>query len=1400
MESGNAGAGRPGATAVRVFSVSGEVVGAGFVVGPGLVATCAHVIADANGADPEDERIPAGPIEIDFPLLRSGKRSIARVRRWVPIDAAGGGDIAVLDVAAAGSPAAPPFWRADEPWGREFRMLGFPEEHDDGVWVSGEFRAPQGSGWLQLQAATGGQPITAGFSGAAVWDSSSAAVVGMAVASDRRRYTRTAFMIPIAEVLGTDPTLLPNPYRGLERFDEHDAHLFYGRDADIERVLAAAARRAVVAVAGPSGTGKSSLVSAGVIPRLREQGLHIAALRLAGDPAPAGAAPSASTTPADRQDGLSMAVAEIIEHGVSHPDTSSESVADLVVRVPPQGLVVFPDQFEDLAATAPERARAVLRWLVEFTEAADRAGKRVRVVLTLRWEALNELVDDELARLLDGATVALAPMGRAQLREVIRGPAGHAPGVEVDADLVERLVEDTVSEPGGLPLLESMLTELWEHRGGGRLALADYERAGRAGGSITRRAERALAQFTDPGSAAEAWRLLLMLATPTRSGGFVRAVASLSDFPELRDIAGRLARDRLVVVGRRPDGTETAELAHQALVDNWPRLRERLERDRDFRSWQRHLEDERLKWEAGQRDSGALLRGSALSTAEEWLAARTADIPQADRRYLEASRRLRRREVRRLRAGIAVVAVLALVAATTAVVAYRSGRQRAEQLRLSAGISLAQESIRIADRDPIKALQYAQAAERNAPGRPESEAALLRQQVSWSGVASVTPIPWGDPDVFSTDRAGTVFLLVGKDRSATIWTDVLTGDPRPWSLPIPASTTITAGAVSADGSRVALITGSGEVTMWLPHSRQGPIAVRAPDGATSAFSTMGKFSADGSRLVVTYDPDRAENSRANRPDRIEVYDTSGPQPSRLAAYSSQTPTDWIPRYVDRSTVWFREQSLASGASNVVRDIATGAVVRSLPSGKPGSSDAVFGCTVEPAADTAADFVVSDPVSGEERTRLRVPSTVCDTVGADRSGRYAVMTDLEAGDAFGLSYVIDLRSGEVFRFQQLPATSKDGYFIRPTPEGVEVDVIYPTGLLRYRPIARVDDLSQFREPIPTNIIWAPGGHTALALYPMAAGKRRLDVIQLRPEQTRKSRAVIGAGPGELDLGDGDIAFAFSRDGRYLFAVGQTDELRVYETQDLRLVRTMALPVPAELGADVPRTGKDLMVNDTDPDEVVAFHAGIVTRWRPSDGVLLGNPIRVFEDAGELRMLAEIGKAVRRSDRTDQVVVTSPEGLAVWDLRDGRRLRRWRRDAITPVQSLLFPAGKPEVYVGGRLWNMDTGEISTPTHPVPNMATARGATVDGLIVAVKSDSIELWDAGRGRLFEFHPPGPGLRVGVTADTVLMMTQDGPATIALHRENAFARLCAISDRDFTRAELDDLPIGADSATPCRG
>ncbi len=257
------------------------------------------------------------------------------------------------------------------------------------------------------------------------------------------------------------------------------------------------------------------------------------------------------------------------------------------------------------------------------------------------------------------------------------------------------------------------------------------------------------------------------------------------------------------------------------------------------------------------------------------------------------------------------------------------------------------------------------------------------------------------------------------------------------------------------------------------------------------------------------------------------------------------------------------------------------------------------------------------------------------------------------------------------------------------------------------------------------------------------------------------------------------------------------MRVYTTQDLRLVRAMNLPAPTELRATGPVTGKDVMV--TGPDEATVFYAGLLTRWRISDGTPLGNPLPVFANPEDLSILAQAGKAVERSDHPEQIILMSPDGLSLWDIRERRELRSWRRETMSPMPTYRYLPGRPEIYVGQKIWNLDTGALTTPTHPVPDPGSVKGNTANGLIIAAKSDSIEIWDADRGRLFDFHPPGPGLEAVGAPTGMVLMSQDGPATIDLTRADALARLCAISDREYTGAERAALPIGADTTTPCR-
>src|SRR5882757_6915138 len=362
---------------VRVRHATGDVVGSGFLVGPDLVATCAHVVADAVGADPYSDTPPDVPVTLDFPLIASG--AVARlgsVHRWVPIGEDGSGDVAILRLEQPGPPGAvmPPLRRVDGLWDHPIRTFGFPAGREDGVWATGHTRAAQGTGWIQLQGTPGDQPIEGGYSGAPVWDDESEAVVGMAVAADRDPTITTAYLIPVQRVLGLDPELLPNPYRGMESFGEEHAEFFFGRDPELGRLRELLVHSPLVAVAGPSGSGKSSLVRAGLLARLRAEGARVVELRPRPD------VPARSVLVGgvlglvgpdwapDRRAPEVGRIAGALSADGTRPAAVRE-LADAVAESAPQRLMLYVDQFEELADAAPRAAAELLAVLMELAAA-----------------------------------------------------------------------------------------------------------------------------------------------------------------------------------------------------------------------------------------------------------------------------------------------------------------------------------------------------------------------------------------------------------------------------------------------------------------------------------------------------------------------------------------------------------------------------------------------------------------------------------------------------------------------------------------------------------------------------------------------------------------------------------------------------------------------------------------------------------------------------------------------------------------------------------------------------------------------------------------------------------------------------------------------------------------------
>jgi WD40 repeat protein len=678
----------------RVRDASGRVVGAGFLVGTREVLTCAHVVEQVLDK-PDGQPTPlAGEVAVDFPLVAPGQMCSAKVMVWHPAQADGTGDIAGLRLTSAppqGAKAARLVIAADL-WEHSFRTFGFPARHDDGVWASGRLLDRQGTGWVQLEdVKETGFRVERGFSGAPVWDDELQGVVGMAVAAEARDEVRAGYLTPAEALIHAWPELAaqalpPCPYRGLFAFREQDTALFFGREELTDRLVEQLTRKPLVAVVGPSGSGKSSLVFAGAIPQVRQrEGWAVASLRPT-----AGASPFAA---------LAAALLPLLEPHMTEADRFRElpklaetlaegrlvEVADRALeRAGARRLLLVVDQFEELFAQTPAAAQQFVDVLVQaVTAQRHRESRALVMVLTLRTDFLGQALEHAgLAQALEGSVLVIGRMSHEQLERAIIGPAGHEVGYE--AGLIDRILDDVGAEPGNLPLLEFALTLLWERQERRTLTHAAYEALGGVTGALAGHAEQVYLDEFPESEREAARRVFVQLVQPGETTEPTRRVAHRTELDEVRwRLAQRLAATRLVVTGRDAAGVETVEVVHEALISEWQRLREWVAADHAFRSWQERLRGAVNQWEGSGRDTGALLRGVPLAEAERWLAQRPDDLSQHEQGFIQASRAFQGRTLRRLRALAAGLAALAVVAATLGVLALQWGRRADKQSRLA---------------------------------------------------------------------------------------------------------------------------------------------------------------------------------------------------------------------------------------------------------------------------------------------------------------------------------------------------------------------------------------------------------------------------------------------------------------------------------------------------------------------------------------------------------------------------------------------------------------------------------------------------------------------------------------------------------------------------------------------
>jgi hypothetical protein len=435
--------------------------------------------------------------------------------------------------------------------------------------------------------------------------------------------------------------ILPLPYRGLFHFDDHDADFFFGREVFVTELLQATQNRNFIPVLGASGSGKSSVVLAGLVPKLKQkEHWKFTHFRPGNDPfhALALALVPLYTPEIDATDQIAQArkLADYFRGGTL---PLSDIFYQIKQKYPNDRVLLIADQFEELYTLCSDEKirRSFLDILLASFPASNSHLSSAVLVATIRADFLgNALSYRPFADLLQNADIKLGAMNREELSQVIEKPADKF-GVKFADGLVKRILDSVENEPGNLPLLEFALTELWAKRKGKKLTHSAYEEIGEVQGALTTYAN-AQYQLLNPSEQKQVQGIFVQLVRPGEGSEDTRRMALKA---ELGDqswlLVKQLADARLVVTSQNSASIETVEVVHEALIKNWSTLRQWMSADRDFRSWQERLRAAIQQWQEAQQDEGALLRGVPLVVAESWLQKRSKEMSSGEREFIQKS-------------------------------------------------------------------------------------------------------------------------------------------------------------------------------------------------------------------------------------------------------------------------------------------------------------------------------------------------------------------------------------------------------------------------------------------------------------------------------------------------------------------------------------------------------------------------------------------------------------------------------------------------------------------------------------------------------------------------------------------------------------------------------------------